>query len=240
MIDNKLKIPSPLSYSQILSDIGVFIKRIKENQMKVMTGDKMINDNIRPVTKQVHPNSVFSMKMEKFFGRSPIDLEFYEFSGYRSTGSQGENITMHTNMDTLFGNAPNNIKDYEFDIAIVYYDVFDDDEYSFYITYTRFTLNVTNNIEFEEPVSQNGNLFPSSKSNPKSKFPIVLNFIWNIFKILLALSTIVFLAWLLYKIYNEGYLLSAWNLIIDLTTCIAPVCKILKDLITSNNNENRE
>ena len=141
-----------------------------------MTGDKMINDNLRPIATQMLPDTIFYMNIDKFFGRRPIDLEFYEFSGYRLTGSQDENITMYTNMDSLYGHTPNNLKIFQFDIAIVYYNVFDDDEYIVYFAPTRLTLNVTDNLDVEE-LSQ----------VPTCPFPKPFSFVWKLFIIILAL-----------------------------------------------------
>ena len=226
MIDNRLKLKSPPSYGQIITDIEETVKGIKKIQMKVFTGNQEVNENLRPLSKQVLLDSVFQIKLKEFFGRSPIDLEFYEFGGFRSASGQDEDTKIHYNSDTLFGQAPNDFEEYNFDIAVFYYNVYDENEFTFYFTTTNLTLKVTDHIEPEPKIDD-------SVPVHKSIMPKVFTFIWKLFKILLVLSAILFLGWLMYKIYEKEYYLRVWSLLVDLTTCISSACISLKEAISS-------
>ena len=213
MIDNRLKLKSPLSYGQIVTDIEDTVEGINKTQRKVFTGNQEVNENLRPLSKQVLLDSVFQIKLKEFFGRSPTDLEFYEFGGLRSATGQNKDTKMYYNSDTLFGNTPNDLGEYNFDIAVFYYNVYDENEFTFYFTTTNLTLSVTDHIQ------------------PKPHK--IFTFIWKLFKILLVLSAILFLGWLMYKIYEKGYYLGVWSFLVDLTTCIWSACHSLKDKISS-------
>ena len=215
MIDSRLKSSSTPSYGQIITDIEAIIKGIEKVQKKAMTGDKLMNGNLRPVIKQVRPDSVFSIKVEEFFSRSPIDLEFYDFNGFGLVDIKGEDIIMYKDMDTFIGVAPKNLKNVEFEIAIMYYKVYDYGKYTFNLTYTKLILEVTNYLEVEEPVPLKDEQSQASKGI-FSKSP----FIWKLFIIILVLCMTLFIVWLLLKIYKAGYFFLAWKRIVNIMSCI--------------------
>ena len=220
MIDSRLKLSSPPSYGQMITDIQAIIKEIEKVQKKAMTGDKLMNGNLRPVIKQVRPDSVFSIKVEEFFSRSPIDLEFYDFNGFGLVDIKGEDIIMYKDMDTFIGVAPKNFKNVEFEIAIMYYKVYDYGKYTFNLTYTKLILEVTNYLEVEEPVPLKDEQSQASKGILSK-----LSFIWKLFIIILVLCMTLFIVWLLLKIYKAGYFFLAWKRIVNIMSCILSTLK---------------